>query len=56
MSTQGDDPAYVTGMGSFVATHDVAYESYYDVGDANVYQLDPGQAPLSLAAYLNAFG
>ncbi len=51
MSTQGDDPAYVTGMGSFVATHDVAYESYYDVGDANVYQLDPGQAPLSLAAY-----
>jgi hypothetical protein len=56
LSTQGDDFAYVTGMGNFIASNDVAYNSWFNAGDGSVYQLNPAKAPLSLAAYVAAFG
>ncbi len=56
VSTQGDDPAYVTGMANFIASNDVAYQSWFNDGDQSIYQLDPTQDPLSLSAYAAAFG
>jgi beta-mannanase len=61
VTTQGDDPNYVTNIGSFVANHDVAYQSWFDAGDDSIYMLDyadhQGQAadPLSLSAYRASF-
>ena len=55
VSTQGDDPAYVTAMANFINSNDVAYQSWFNAGDS-IYQLNPAQAPLSLAAYVAAFG
>ena len=52
----GDDADYVTNMGTFVATHDVSFQSYFDPNDDGILPLDPAQAPLSLAAYSKAFG
>jgi hypothetical protein len=54
--SQGDDANYVRSMGAFIATHDVAFQSWFDVGDDGIFQLSPTQAPLSLAAYKKAFG
>jgi hypothetical protein len=51
----GDDPTYVEGLGSFIATHDVEYNSYfYSTAPGNnlLYLTD---APLSLAAYQQSF-
>jgi len=55
LSTHGDDGAYVAAMGHFVATHDVAYQSWYDAGDNHIFTLGAG-APKTLAAYVKAFG
>lgn len=55
-TTQGDDANYVASMGTFIATHDVAFQSWFDVGDDGIFQLSRTQAPLSLAAYKKAFG
>jgi hypothetical protein len=52
----GDDPAYVAGMARFVATHDVAFQSWFDNDDDGIYPLSKSQAPRSLAAYVAAFG
>lgn len=54
-SDAGDDPAYVQAMAGFVATHDVAYESWFDAG-GTVLTLDPTSAPASLGAYVEHFG
>lgn len=51
----GDDGAYVADMGAFVATHDVAYQSWFDPGGSSILPLDPG-SPRSLASYVAAFG
>jgi beta-mannanase len=56
VSTQGDDAAYVTAIGNFVASHDVAYQSYFDANVDNILPLDPATAPLTTAAYKAAFG
>ena len=48
----GDDGAYVAHMGNFIASHDVAYQSWFDNGDDGVYQLVPAVAPKSVAAYV----
>ncbi len=56
ISIHGDDGAYVENMGRFVATHVVAYQAWYDVGDNNILPLNAKQAPRSLAAYVAAFG
>ena len=51
----GDDPYFVSGIASFVATHDVAYQSYFDNGDQGVLQLGP-TTPLATAAYRRGAG
>lgn len=52
----GDDPAYVSGMARFVATHDVAFQSWFDAGHDGVLPLLASQAPLGLRAYVANFG
>jgi beta-mannanase len=56
LSTRGDDAAYVTSMANLVASDDVAFQTWFNAGVEDVYQLNPAQAPLSLAAYVAAFG
>ena len=51
LSSLGDDGDYVTEMGKFVATHDVAYQCWFDDGDGGINQLSPTEAPSSVAAY-----
>ncbi len=53
--SQGDDPAYVTAMAQFAANNDVAYQSWFN-GPDGIYPLDPNQDPLSVNAYVTAFG
>ena len=53
MSTAGgDDGAYVTYMGQFFATHDIAYESWFDADSDGIYELNARTAPKSVAAYV----
>ncbi len=52
VSTQGDDGEYVAHMGEFIASHDVAYQSWFDSGDDDIYQLSRSEAPHSVAAYV----
>jgi hypothetical protein len=54
----GDDPGYIDGIGSTVASGDFAFESYFDgAGGANSKALALGAStPLSLAAYQEWFG
>jgi hypothetical protein len=51
----GDDPYYVQGMASYVATHDVAYQTYFDCGCDSILPLTSAD-PQTLAAYTAAFG
>lgn len=55
-SQAGDDPTYVAAMGHFVATGDIAYESWFDATGNGVMALTPDSAPKSLAAYIAEFG
>lgn len=54
--SQGDDVAYVTQMAAFIASHDVAFQSWFDAGTDGIFPLSSAQAPLSLAEYRRAFG
>ncbi len=54
--SQGDDPSYVSHMASFVASHDVAFQSWFDSGTDGIFQLSRASAPRSLTAYRSAFG
>jgi hypothetical protein len=56
VSTQGDDASYVAGMGSFIARHNVAYQSWFNANDDDIFPLGHGRAPQSLEAYRKAFG
>src|ERR1019366_856242 len=47
VSTQGDDGAYVTAIGNFVASHDVAYQCWFNADVDTILPLDPSKAPLS---------
>ncbi|MDA8300393.1 MAG: glycosyl hydrolase, partial [Actinomycetota bacterium] len=52
----GDDPTYVQGLGNFIATHDVEFNSYfysYSATPDNMVYLP--NAPQSLAAYQEYF-
>jgi beta-mannanase len=51
----GDDPAYIDGIGSTVATHDFAFEAYFDAGAGSSLPLG-STTPLSLAAFQKWFG
>ena len=48
----GDDGNYVGHVGAFVATHDVAYQAWFNVGNDNIFQLNKSEAPHSVAAYV----
>jgi len=52
LSSMGDDGEYVTAMGNFVASHDVAYQCWFDDGNGGINQLSNAQAPQSVAAYV----
>jgi outer membrane protein OmpA-like peptidoglycan-associated protein len=52
----GDDPAYINGMGSTIATGDFAFASFFDGGGANTRAPPLATTPLSLVAYQNWFG
>jgi hypothetical protein len=55
-SPNGDDPAYIDGIGSAVATHDFAFQAYFDAQiQTGVWALS-SSTPLSLAAYQKWFG
>ena len=51
----GDDPAYISGIGSTFTNGDFAFESYFDAGDDGTLQLGPA-TPLSVAAFQYWFG
>jgi hypothetical protein len=51
----GDDPAYINGIGSTFKRSDFAFESYFDDGDNGTLQLGSA-TPLSLAAFQKWFG
>jgi hypothetical protein len=51
----GDDPAYVNGIGSTFARGDFAFESYFDGGDDGVLQVGPA-TPKSLVRFQKWFG
>ena len=48
----GDDGNYVAHMGDFVASHDVAYQAWFNVANDNIYLLNRTEAPHSVAAYV----
>jgi hypothetical protein len=52
----GDDPAYITAMGSTIESGNFAFEEYFDVVDGTTMLLDGGNTPLSDAAFQKAFG
>ena len=51
----GDDPAYVNGIGSTFARGDFAFESYFDGGDGGTLQIGPA-TPKSLVRFQKWFG
>ena len=46
----GDDPAYINGIGATIAIGNFAFESYFDTGSVGTLPLGPS-TPLSLAAF-----
>jgi hypothetical protein len=52
----GDNPAYITSMGSTINNGNFAFEEYFDVVDGDTMLLDAGNTPLSDAAFQKAFG
>jgi hypothetical protein len=51
----GDDAAYIAGMGAAVANGDFAFEAYFDAGAQGMMILGP-TTPLSLVAFQKWFG
>lgn len=51
----GADPFYVEGIARYVATHEVAFESYFDSAGNGIRPLGPDN-PAALAAYQRGFG
>ena len=48
----GDDGEYVANIGDFVASHDVAYQAWFNVPDDGIFMLNATEAPHSVAAYV----
>lgn len=55
LTSTGDDPYFVQGMAAFIASNNVAYQSYFDSGTAGILQLGSA-TPQATAAYISAFG
>jgi hypothetical protein len=53
-SPNGDDPAYINGIGSIFANGDTSFESYFDAGDGGTLQIGPA-TPLSLVKFQKWF-
>jgi hypothetical protein len=51
-----DDPQYIDGIGSTVASHDFAFESYFDAAIQTGSLALGSTTPLSLAAFQKWFG
>jgi hypothetical protein len=51
----GDDPAFIDGIGSTVTRGDFAFESYFDAGDGATLQLG-SSTPRSVVAFQKWFG
>ncbi len=51
----GDDPGYINGIGSAVASGNFAFEAYYDTGNDGILQLGSA-TPLATAAFTQQFG
>jgi hypothetical protein len=51
----GDDPAYIDGIGAAVANGDFAFEAYFDAGAQGMMMLG-STTPLSLVAFQHWFG
>ncbi|MDX6228878.1 MAG: hypothetical protein QOI76_2268 [Frankiales bacterium] len=53
----GDDPNFIDQMHSWVASHDVAYEAYFQVDDNSCsrFRLDSGLFPKAAAEYAKVF-
>jgi hypothetical protein len=51
----GDDAAYINGIGSTFTSGDFAFESYFDAGDGATLQLSPA-TPLADGAFRKWFG
>jgi hypothetical protein len=51
----GDDPAYIDGIGATVANNDFAFEAYFDAGTGIGVILGSG-TPLSVVAFQHSFG
>jgi hypothetical protein len=54
-SAGGDNPGYMSGIGSLVASGDFSFEAFFDAGAQNTLELGSG-TPLSLAAFQQWFG
>jgi hypothetical protein len=54
-SPNGDDPAYIDGIGAAVANGDFSFEAYFDAGAQGMMILG-STTPLSLAAFQHWFG
>jgi hypothetical protein len=54
-SAGGDNPGYISGIGSMVANGNFAFEAYFDAGAQNTLELGSG-TPLSTAAFQQSFG
>jgi len=55
----GDDPYFVNQLVAWIKSHNLAYQSYFDVnvrGNSISCEIDNGQLPQSAAAYLTAYG
>jgi hypothetical protein len=53
----GDDPAYIDGIGATIASHDFAFETYFDGTGPGVMAINLGpKTPLSLSAFRRWFG
>jgi beta-mannanase len=54
-SVGGDNPGYITGIGSMVAQGDFSFEAFFDAGSQGTLELGSG-TPLSTAAFQQSFG
>jgi len=54
-SAGGDNPGYISGIGSMVASGNFSFEAFFDAGAQNTLELGSG-TPLSTAAFQQSFG
>jgi hypothetical protein len=53
-SLNGDDPAYINGIGSAFSSKNFSFECYFDAGDNGTLQVGPA-TPLALPVFQKWF-